>query len=115
MQINLTPIFQAVIGLLAALITYKLIPWIRAKTTNEQSAVKAAAIKTAIFMAEQLYGAGHGPEKMRAAVNYLHELGIDVDTREIEAAVGEFFNIAKADNIVAMINTDSEAEDGKES
>ena len=34
MNINLTPILEALIGLLAALITYRLIPWIRARTTN---------------------------------------------------------------------------------
>lgn len=34
--IDLTPIFQAVIGFLAALITYRLIPWIQANTTPQQ-------------------------------------------------------------------------------
>ena len=50
MNINLTPILQALIALLASLITYKLIPWIKARTTAEQqtawldvwNAVKAA-------------------------------------------------------------------------
>ena len=32
MNINLTPIIQAIIALLAALITYKLIPWIKANS-----------------------------------------------------------------------------------
>ena len=44
-MIDLTPIFQAVLALLAALITYKLIPWIKARTTNEQQArIDAAEI-----------------------------------------------------------------------
>ena len=102
MQINLTPIFQAVIGLLAAIITYKISPWIREKTTNEQRARLDAAIKTAVFAAEQIYGAGKGADKMQYAVRYLREHGFDIDTREIEAAVGEFFNIARADSIVVM-------------
>ena len=102
MQINLTPIFQAVIGLLAALITYKVIPWIREKTTNEQRARLDAAIKTAVFAAEQMYGAGRGADKMDYALRWLREQGFDIDPLEIEAAVGEFFNIARADNIVVM-------------
>ena len=32
MNIDLTPIFQAIIALLAALVTYKLVPWIKART-----------------------------------------------------------------------------------
>lgn len=113
MQINLTPIFQAVIGLLAAIITYKVIPWIRAKTTNEQRARLDAAIKTAVFAAEQIYGAGKGADKMDYALRRLREQGFDIDPIEIEAAVGEFFNIARADHIITLMDTE-EGEDGKE-
>ena len=92
MNINLTPILQAVIGLLAALITYRLIPWIRARTTNEQQKRIDAAIRVAIFAAEQLFGAGKGPEKMDFAVQYLADKGFDVDVREIEAAVQNYYS-----------------------
>lgn len=36
MNIDLTPIIQAIISLIAAIITVRLIPWIRAKTTAAQ-------------------------------------------------------------------------------
>ena len=114
MTINLTPIFQSIIGLMAALITYKLIPWIRAKTTNEQRIRLDAAIRAAAFAAEQIFGSGHGADKMDYALRWLREQGFDVDSREVEAVVGELFNIAKAENILAVIDTDSEAKDGKE-
>lgn len=91
-NIDLTPILQAVIGLIAALIAYRLIPWIKARTTTEQQAQYRAALKIAVFAAEQIFGAGHGAEKMDYALNYLREKGFDVDSREIEATVKELFN-----------------------
>lgn len=93
MNINLTPIIQALIGLLAAFLTYRIIPMIKAKTTNAQREQIAAAIRIAVFAAEQVYGAGHGPEKMDYAIRYLHDKGYDVDEREVEAAVGRYINI----------------------
>ena len=91
-NINLTPILQALLGLLAAIITYKLVPWIREKTTTEQAERYAAAVRVAVFAAEQIFGAGHGAEKMSYAIRYLHDKGYDVDSREVEAAVGQFIN-----------------------
>ncbi|MBE5807098.1 MAG: holin [Clostridiales bacterium] len=91
-NIDLTPILQAVIGLIAALIAYRLIPWIKARTTTEQQAQYMAAVRVAVFAAEQIFGAGKGAEKMDYAINYLREKGFDVDSREIEATVGEFIN-----------------------
>ena len=106
--INLTPIFQALIALMAALITYRLIPWIKAKTSNEQRVKIDAAIRTAVFAAEQLFESGHGAEKMDYALNYLREKGYDVDSREVESAVAQFFNIARADHIITLMDDQEE-------
>ena len=54
-MIDLTPIFQAVIALLAALITYKLIPWIKSRTTKQQQENLYAAARIAVYAAEQLF------------------------------------------------------------
>lgn len=95
MNIDLTPIIQAVLGLLAALITARLIPFIKEKTSNEQRQRMAAAIRVAVFAAEQIFGAGHGAEKMDYALNYIRDMGFDVDSREVEAAVSQYFNVPK--------------------
>ena len=95
--INLTPIIQALIGLLATLITCRLVPWIKAKTTNEQQSALAAAIKIAVYAAEQIFGNGHGADKMDYALRYLRDKGFDVDSREIEAAVAEYLNYVKVE------------------
>lgn len=91
MNINLTPILQAIIGLLAALISYRLIPWIKARTTVVQQEQLETAVRIAIFAAEQIYGAGKGAEKFDYAVAWLHEHGYDVSKADIEAAVCEYF------------------------
>lgn len=90
MNIDLTPIIQAVIALLAALVTYKLIPWIKAKTTNEQQQVIAATVKTLVFAAEQIYGmGGKGAEKLDYVTAELAKRGYSVDRTQIEAMIKE--------------------------
>lgn len=91
-MIDLTPIFQAIIALLAALVTYKLIPWIRSKTNQNQQEMMRAMVKTFVFAAEQIYGAGKGKEKLEYVKNALQEAGFDVNLDEIEAAVGQYLN-----------------------
>ena len=91
-NINLTPILQAIIGLLAALITYRLIPWIKANTSIKQQALIRATVQTLVFAAEQLYGAGNGSKKLEYVKEQLAKKGYDVDRAEIEAAVYEAFN-----------------------
>lgn len=95
-MIDLTPIFEAILALLAALVTYKLIPWIKSKTTAEQQALLTATVKTLVYAAEQLYGAGKGDEKLQYVKQKLQEKGFDVDVDAIEAAVKEItIEIAK--------------------
>ena len=91
-MIDLTPLFQALIALLGAIITYKLIPWIKARTTNEQQNMLRATIRTLVYAAEQVYGAGEGGKKLDYVVARLAARGYSVDRAEIEAAVGEYIN-----------------------
>ena len=91
-NINLTPIIQALITLFAALITYRLIPWIKSKTSNEQQAAMRAMVKTLVFAAEQLYGEMEGSKKLDYVKTRLLAAGYDVDVAEIEAAVYEYLN-----------------------
>ena len=97
MNIDLTPIFQAIIALLAALVTYKLVPWIKARTTESQQALLSATIRTLVYAAEQLYGAGKGAEKLDYVVKELEERGFTADRAAIEAAVAEQLNAKVAE------------------
>lgn len=93
MNINLTAIINAVIALLAAIVTYRVIPWIKAKTTNEQQAYMRALVKAGVYAAEQLYKTeGMGKMKLEYVKSFLQQHGFDVDVTEIEAAVSEYIN-----------------------
>ena len=85
--IDLTPIFQALIALLASLVTLKVIPWIQARTTAQQQEMLRAAVSVAVYAAEQLYGASSGKEKLMYVKGQLAKKGYHVDIDEIEAAV----------------------------
>ena len=93
-NVDLTQIVVALIGLLSALITYRLIPWLKANTNIKQQAIIKAAIQTAVYAAEQIYGAGEGEKKFDYVVNRLKEQGYDVGKTDIEAAVYELLNSA---------------------
>lgn len=92
MTIDLTTIIEALLGLLATIITVKVVPWIQARATNEQLIMFRAAVKTLVFAAEQIYGAGKGSEKLDFVVQQLERQGFTADRVEIEAAVREHIN-----------------------
>lgn len=89
LNVDLTPILQALIGLLASLVTVMLVPWIKAKTTAQQQAMLRAAVSVAVYAAEQIYGTGGGHEKLMYVKAQLLKKGFEIDIDEIEAAVKE--------------------------
>lgn len=92
-MIDLTPIFQAVLALLAALITAFVIPWIRSKTTLEQREMLLSITTSLVYAAEQLYGAGNGSQKMAYVISQLEERGFTADVAAIEAIVKEQYSL----------------------
>lgn len=93
MPINLTHILLAIIDLIAVIITYRLVPWIKARTTNEQQAYIRALVKAGVYAAEQIYQTeGMGRKKMEYVRTFLLGHGYDVSITEIEAAVSEYIN-----------------------
>lgn len=112
-NINLTPLINAIICVLAAIVTYRLIPLIKANTTNEQQKQLRAAVKVAVYAAEQIYGAGHGEEKLNDALKWLKLQGFDVDRTEIEAAVYELLNEPSISVDTVNLSTDGRKVDIK--
>lgn len=92
-MIDLTPILQAVIALAAALITAFVIPWIKSKTTLEQRNLLLSVITSLVYAAEQIYGAGHGEDKLAYVVEQLKERGLTVDVAAIEAIIKEQYDL----------------------
>ena len=85
--VDLTPIFQALIALLAALITAKVIPWIKSKISNEHQMAMMATVKIMVYAAEQIYGAGRGDQKLAWVENALKEQGYKLDTKMIKGLI----------------------------
>ena len=89
--IDLTPVINAVIVLLAAVITAFVIPWIKAKATIQQQEALLGVYRTLVFAAEQLFGSGHGEDKLTYVENQLKKKGYTVDRDMIEATVKMHF------------------------
>ena len=93
----ITAVILAVIPLLATLITSKLIPWIKARTTSEQRKNLMSLVRTAVRAAEQVFrkatGDGTGAEKKAFVVAQLRAEGVTESVESlstmIEAAVLE--------------------------
>lgn len=104
MQFDFTAIFQAILALLGAIITYWLVPYVKSKATAQQQANVAILVRTAVAAAEQLYGAGMGKAKLDYAQQWLNERGVKYSRAEIEAAVRDLSN-----DIISVMGAGDEA------
>lgn len=85
---NITVIINAVIALIAAVVSTFLIPWIKSKTTSQQREELIAWVKIAVAAAEQIYkGSGRGEEKKNYVLDFLSQSGFTVDTDSVNAAI----------------------------
>jgi len=109
MDINLTPIFEAIIALLAAVVTYKLVPWIKSKVTEQQYSNLTAAAKIAVYAAEQIYKFGNGDKKLDYAVEQLRARGFNLDIDILRSAVEQAVYEMNTENKI----TDSYLQRGK--
>ena len=91
-MIDLTPIANSIIALIAALISAFLIPYIKRKISAEKLAEIQEWVTVAVRAAEMIYtGTGRGAEKKQYVLEFLAEKGytLDIDSIEnlIESAV----------------------------
>lgn len=86
-MIDFTPLAQAIITLLAAVITVYLIPWIKTKLSAEQLVYVKTAVGIAVYAAEKAYGAGNGDAKLKYVEDALAARGIELDTMELKTMV----------------------------
>lgn len=90
-MIDITPIINAVIALIAALISVFLIPWIKANTTAKEQETLLELIKIAVAAAEQIYeGTCRGDEKKQYVLDFLASKGIKVDDEAVNAAIESY-------------------------
>lgn len=63
--IDLTGLFNAAIAVLGALVTYRLVPWLKARTSQSQQEGMYACARTLVYAAEQLYRTGRIQDKLK--------------------------------------------------
>lgn len=88
MTIDVTTIVNAVIALIAAIISAFVIPWIKSKTTAQQREDLVAWVKIAVAAAEQIYrGTKRGEEKKQYVLDFLTKNGFSVNEDSVNAAI----------------------------
>lgn len=88
MTIDITTIVNAVIALIAAVISVFVIPWIKSRTTSQQREELIAWVKIAVAAAEQMYkGSGRGAEKKQYVLDFLESNGFTIDDDSVNAAI----------------------------
>lgn len=86
-NINITPIVQAAIVLIASIVTTFVVPWIRSKVKNEDMAIFLRWVEIAVAAAEQLYESTEGELKKEYVLTYLRDKGYSVDVDDLENAI----------------------------
>lgn len=86
-MINLTPLVEAVIAVLAMVISTYLIPWLKVRMSNEQLEKVYAIVDVGVYAAEKLYGAGHGDDKLAYVKEFLAARGVELDTAQLKVFV----------------------------
>lgn len=88
MNIDVTVIVNAVIALIAAVVSTFLIPWIKSKTTSQQREELVAWVKIAVAAAEQVYkGEKRGNEKKQYVLDFLAKNGFSINEDGVNAAI----------------------------
>ena len=85
---DLTPIVNAVITLIAAIVTTFLIPWIKSKIDAAKLAQIVERVGTAVRAAEQIYNvSGKSKKKKQYVLDFLADKGFTLDPNSINAMI----------------------------
>ena len=87
--------------MLASLVTYKLLPWIKSKVTETQFANLEAAARVAVYAAEQIFKNDNNSQKLDYAVDQVVKAGFKLDIETIRAAVEQAVYELKAEKQLA--------------
>lgn len=87
-MIDLTPVVNAIIALIAAAISVFLIPWIKEKIEAEKLEQVIGWVTIAVEAAEQIYReSGMGAKKKAYVLDFLAKKGITLDVDSIDAMI----------------------------
>ena len=106
MDIDVTQVFLALMGVLGALITGFVIPWLRSKTTREQQEMINFWLTAAIEAAEQNPALRNktGAEKKAYVLKFLESKHLMLSPQEVDIALESFVKNVK-DGILTVDKT----------
>lgn len=84
---DLTPIINAVIALLAAVITAFVVPWIKRNTTQKDREEMLKWVEIAVAAAQQLYHQLDGAERKAYVLDFLAGKGYSMDDAALDNAI----------------------------
>ena len=84
---DLTPIINTAIALLAALVSAFVIPWLKAKTSEQDREELLKWVEIAVAAAQQLYHQLEGAERKQYVRAFLASKGYDVKEHEVDNAI----------------------------
>ena len=85
---DITPVVNGIIALIAAVITAFVVPWIKSKTTAAQREEINAWVRIAVTAAEQIYkGEGKGKEKKKYVLDFLAEKNLKIDEESVDLMI----------------------------
>ena len=86
-MLDITAILQALITLVALLISAFVIPWLRKKIGAEKMSEFLKWVDIAVRAAEQLYDSTMTVEKKQYVLSFLHSKGVKFTAAEVDAAI----------------------------
>lgn len=84
---DLTPVINAFIALVAALVTAFVIPWIKRNTSAKDREELLKWVEIAVMAAQQLYHQLDGSKRKEYVLDFLREKGYDVTSAEVDNAI----------------------------
>ena len=84
---NLTPVINALIALIAALISAFLIPWLKRNTSAKDREELLKWVEIAVMAAQQLYHQLDGAKRKEYVMNFLRKKGYNVLSDEVDSAI----------------------------
>lgn len=87
-MIDITSIVNAVIALLAAVVSTFLVPWIKGKVEAQKLEKIMDWVTIAVSAAEQIYKeSGMGEKKKQYVLDFLEDKGLTVDINSVDAMI----------------------------
>lgn len=87
---NITPIIEALVKLVVAVLCVAVIPYLKEKYTTAQLEMAYSLIKIAVQAAEQIYTSEQGTQKKEYVVEYITSKGLKslkIDTKDLDSMI----------------------------